>query len=25
VPNGGGLTNAQGSDMRDHCFANSGC
>ena len=25
VPNGGVLTNAQGSDMRDHCFVNSGC
>lgn len=25
VPNGGGLTSGQGSDMRDHCFTKSGC
>lgn len=25
VPNGGGLTSSQGSDMRDHCFTKSGC
>jgi hypothetical protein len=25
VPNGGNLTNSQGSDMRDHCFTKSGC
>lgn len=25
VPNGGTLTNSQGSDMRDHCFTKSGC
>ena len=24
-PNGGALSSAQGSDMRDHCFAKSGC
>ena len=25
VPNGGNLTSAQGSDMRDHCFTKAGC
>lgn len=25
VPNGGNLTNSQGSDMRDHCFVRSAC
>lgn len=25
VPNGGALTSGQGSNMRDHCFARSGC
>lgn len=25
VPNGGNLTSSQGSDMRNHCFVNSGC
>ena len=25
VPNGGALTNGQGSDIRDHCFAKNGC
>ncbi|MEE4175625.1 MAG: zinc-dependent metalloprotease family protein [Xanthomonadales bacterium] len=25
VPNGGGLTSGQGSNMRDHCFVKSGC
>lgn len=25
VPNGGGLTSGQGSNMRDHCFVDSGC
>lgn len=25
VPNGGNLTSGQGSDIRDHCFAKSGC
>jgi hypothetical protein len=25
VPNGGNLTNSQGSDMRDHCFTKAGC
>lgn len=25
VPNGGSLTSGQGSNMRDHCFAKSGC
>jgi hypothetical protein len=25
VPNGGGLTASQGSNMRDHCFTKAGC
>jgi hypothetical protein len=25
VPNGGGLTSGQGSNMRDHCFTKAGC
>jgi hypothetical protein len=25
VPNGGGLTSGQGSNMRNHCFTKSGC
>jgi hypothetical protein len=25
VPNGGALTSAQGSNMRDHCFTKAGC
>jgi hypothetical protein len=25
APNGGSLTNSQGSDMRDHCFVQSAC
>jgi hypothetical protein len=25
VPNGGDLTSSQGSNMRDHCFADAGC
>ena len=25
VPNGGGLTSSQGSNMRDHCFTKSAC